>query len=310
MRELVIGVDGGGTSTRFAVADVASSSIIKTISTGSISPYVYSWEHVITNIKMGLASLFNDATGLNPNMVRVIALGVSGVDRPEHEVNFARRILPLLPNSIVKVVNDSVIALLGGMRNREGLLAISGTGSITFGMKENGDTMRVGGWGHVLGDEGSGYRLGLQAMRRVMRSHDKVNSATMLTDLVLGYLDLKESPDLLDWTNEINGDKAHIAALAVCVHEAAETRDQAALQILEIEARGLARQVETVHRRLFTSDLDHPVEVICAGGNLVNGREYFRIFGEIVSGFIAQAEIKHPDNTPVVGAVRLAMNSL
>ncbi|GAB4312377.1 MAG: BadF/BadG/BcrA/BcrD ATPase family protein [Candidatus Sumerlaeia bacterium] len=309
-RDLVIGVDGGGTTTRFAVADAESGQVIRQATSGSISPYVYPWDYVLTNIKMGLTALFNDATGLNPAHVRAAAFGVSGVDRPEHEVNFSKKVLPLMPQAIVKVVNDGVIALLGGLKGESGLLAISGTGSIAYGINPEGKDLRVGGWGHVLGDEGSGYRLGLEALRRIMRAYDQVSRPTLLTGLILKHLGLITPPDLLDWTNRIKADKGQIAALSVCVHEAAAAGDQAALQILEVEARGLARQVETIHRRLFDSHRSGPVEVVCAGGNLVNGRDYYRIFGQIISSLLPQAEVKHPEHQPVIGAVRLALKCL
>lgn len=310
MRELIVGVDGGGTTTRYAVADADSGIVIKQVTTGSISPYNHPWDFVLNNVKMGFTALFNDATGLSPAAVRVVAFGVSGVDRPEHEVNFAKKILPLMPNSIIKVVNDGVIALLGGIKKDYGLLAISGTGSIAYGVGPDHRDLRAGGWGPILGDEGSGYRLGLEAIRRVMRAYDQVSKSTLLTDLILRHLGLVTPPDLLDWTNKIKGEKMQIAALAVCVHDAAAANDHAALQILEIEARGLARQVETIYRRLYNPDRPIPVEVVCAGGNLVNGRDYYRIFGNIISGLIPMAEVKHPENQPVFGAVRLAKKSL
>lgn len=310
LRELIIGVDGGGTTTRFAVADAESGIVIRQTTTGSISPYNHPWDFVLNNVRMGYAALFNDATGLSPQGVRVVAFGVSGVDRPEHEVNFAKKVLPLMPNAIIKVVNDGVIALLGGIKNDYGLLAISGTGSIAYGVGPDRRDLRIGGWGPILGDEGSGYRLGFEALRRVMRAYDQVSKSTLLTDMILRHLGLVTPPDLLDWTSKIKGEKMQIAALSICVHDAAAAGDYAALQILEVEGRALARQVETIYRRLFNPDRPIPVEVVCSGGNLVNGRDYYRIFGNIISGLIPTAEVKHPDNPPVFGAVRLAKKSL
>ena len=82
----------------------------------------------------------------------------------------------------VVIVNDATAALVGGTGHPFGVVCVAGTGSIAFGVNRAGERARAGGWGHLLGDEGSGYAIGLEALRAVCRASDGRGPQTALTD--------------------------------------------------------------------------------------------------------------------------------
>src|SRR5207247_10758037 len=95
----------------------------------------------------------------------------------------------------VVIENDAVASLVGGIGRRVGVVTVAGTGSIAFGMNARGERRRAGGWGYLLGDEGSGYAIRLAGLRAVCRAHDGRGSATALTTLVGREYELASPPD-------------------------------------------------------------------------------------------------------------------
>merc|ERR1711964_171025 len=107
---------------------------------------------------------------------------------------------------------------MGG--TREGVIAISGTGSIVYGRNHGGKAARAGGWGHLLGDEGSGYDIGLQGLRAVVRMADGRQPSTLLIPEILTQISLTSPNQLVKWISKV--DKSQIAQLANSVFQAAQ----------------------------------------------------------------------------------------
>src|SRR5690606_12096698 len=122
-----------------------------------------------------------------------------------------------------------------------GILLIAGTGSSAWARGVDGRTARAGGWGHLLGDEGSGYALGVAALRAVARAHDGRAPSTDLRDAVLRHANVAAPEALIAWA--ASAAKAEIAALAPCVAEAAAADDAVARAIVDRAARDLADHV-------------------------------------------------------------------
>src|SRR4030095_5169289 len=99
----------------------------------------------------------------------VICLGIAGVDRAPDEA-IVRGIMKRIGyKATILVVNDALIALQAGIGDLPGIVIVAGTGSIAYGRNAKGEAARAGGWGYVLGDEGSGYWIGRLALRAVVR---------------------------------------------------------------------------------------------------------------------------------------------
>lgn len=168
----------------------------------------------------------------------------------------------------VRVVTDAEAALEDAFGGGPGLLLIAGTGSIAWGRAADGRTARAGGWGALLGDEGSGYALGLEALRAVARAHDGRGPDTQLLEPVLRAAGAADPESLIHWA--ATAAKAEIAALAPLVAAVAASPDAVAAGILDQAAHDLARHIAALHRRL--GPWPAPAPVALAGGLLAPGR--------------------------------------
>ena len=128
------------------------------------------------------------------------------------------------------------------------VVIVSGTGSCCYGNNPAGLTAKVGGWGHVLGDQGSGYEIGLNALQTVASHFDHTSSWPQLGARLLRALQLNEPNDLIDWAQAAT--KADLAALAVEVFQAWQARDQLASRIVTAAAGRLAADAVQCARKL------------------------------------------------------------
>ena len=131
----------------------------------------------------------------------------------------------------VHVGTDVQAAFHDAFGEGPGILLMAGTGSIAWGRAEDGRVARVGGWGWLLGDEGSGYAMGLEAMRRVARSADRRAPATQLTMRLLARLGLGSPEELIAWCGTAS--PGAVAALVPDIHAAAVDGDAVAAELLE-----------------------------------------------------------------------------
>ncbi len=305
MANYVIGVDGGGTKTLGAIAG-EDGKVIAQMEVGSTNPHSNSMDVVRANLK-SLTETLRAEAGASAEDVKAICLGMAGVDRPEDKPMVQNLVNEFLPVADVLPVNDGVIALTGGALKPFGIIVISGTGSIAFGINEKGERVRAGGWGHILGDEGSGYTLALRSLRAIMRAHDGRITCQRLQELILNHLQLERADQLLGWIRDIQADKAKIAALSRLVHQAAADGDETAAEILRSEAAELAEIVETVSRKLFPVDQKN-YEVIVAGGNLRKAEQFYNLFVTAMAGRLPGITVTRPRGEPVQGAVILALD--
>jgi glucosamine kinase len=148
----------------------------------------------------------------------------------------------------LRIVTDAEAAFYDAFADGPGILLIAGTGSIVWGRAEDGRTARAGGWGAILGDEGSGYALGLGALRAVVRAHDGRGEATSLAPAVLAHAGVDAPESLVAWA--AGASKREIAALAPAVASAAGAGDAVARRIVEEAAGELVAHVVALHHRL------------------------------------------------------------
>ncbi len=166
-------------------------------------------------------------------------LAGAGRDRERDAVQAAlsRRALA----TAVRVVTDAEAAFFDAFGDGPGLLLIAGTGSVAWGRSEDGREARVGGWGGLLGDEGSGYDIGLRALRSVARAVDGRGGKTELQERLLAQLQVGEPQALIAWA--AGAGKTEIAALAPIVCELAAAGDSAAVAIVETAVASLQSHV-------------------------------------------------------------------
>src|SRR4029079_10955142 len=179
-----------------------------------------------------------DRAGLVP---AAICLGIAGVDRDDDARVVSELMKRIGYKARILVVNDALIALEAGAPEQPGVVVIAGTGSIAYGRNDRNQAARAGGWGYMLGDEGSGYWIGRAALRAVLRESDRRGPATQLTPLLLNYYGVARAQDLIHQVYHNTLRPAAIASIAQCAQGAFSDGDPVAVGIL----RGSADQLES-----------------------------------------------------------------
>jgi N-acetylmuramic acid 6-phosphate etherase len=182
------------------------------------------------------------------------------------------------------------------------VLILSGTGSCCFGRVSGGKTLRLGGWGHILGDRGSGYDIGLGAVKAVIRAFDRNGKWPALGARLLGALLLNSPDDLIDWA--ARAAKSEVAALAVEVFRAASLHDPLARQILEAAAETLAQDGVDCAKRLVRQTSE--VQFVLAGGILVKQPAFAASIRRQLARAWPKCRVVTLEKEPVWGALELA----
>ena len=256
----VLGLDAGGTKTVCLLADEEGHVVAE--ARGGGANLQASGELEVEKVLHGVMA---DAIGDRRIVPAAICLGIAGVDRPGDSA-VVRAIMGRIGHRArVLVVNDALVALEAGAPGQPGVVVISGTGSIAYGRNAAGEAARSGGWGYVLGDEGSGYWIGRAALRAVLRESDRRGPRTALSDLLLRHFGVRASsgadPRGLQHEPEAGG---HRRARPVRPDGFLRGRSRSSIGILRAAANELEAAALSVARRLEL--IGQPFAFILAGG--------------------------------------------
>jgi N-acetylglucosamine kinase-like BadF-type ATPase len=296
----VLGIDAGGTKTVCQLADERATVIAEARAGGA--NLQAAGELAVEKVLHDVMEEALDDRGVVPT---AICLGIAGVDRPEDErvirgvmkrIGYMARIL---------VVNDALVALEAGAPGEPAVVIIAGTGSIAYGRNAKYEAARAGGWGYVLGDEGSGYWIGRAALRAVLREADRRGPETELTSLLLKHFGVARAQDLIHEVYHETPNPATIAAVAQCVQQAFLDGDPVAIGILRASADQLEQSGLSVARRLEMIGMPFPF--VLAGG-------IFRAVPWLHQELERRLPLASPKSVtrllnvePALGAVRLAL---
>ena len=287
----VAGIDGGGTRTRAVLVDPS----------GRICSWALGGSGNFQAIGLsGLESLMEELLGAlewrGGGDSLAMCLGLAGAGRIDEQEEIA---------DMVRARGWAGRAALEGAHGgRPGLIAISGTGSIVLGKNDVEKECRAGGWGPLLGDEGSGYCIGLDGLRAVFRARDGWGEETQLTE------DLKEELEIEHWDEAVRQvysgtwGRDRIAALGPRVFAAVRDGDQVAREIIAAAGIALGGKVGAVARRL---DLPGVVDLACVGGVLAREADLlWPYIKRAASGSVESLQRCIPRLPPVLGAALLA----
>jgi N-acetylglucosamine kinase-like BadF-type ATPase len=168
--EIYIGIDGGGTKTEVVALDVANRRSRRVVGAPS-NPNSVGWDASLQTMSALVADALRDLAGQDGARQRGagICVALAGVDRAEQVERMIRFWTTEYPGAAVQVVNDAAAALTAGTKGGPGIVLIAGTGSIAFGETADGRTARAGGYGYLIGDEGSGFDIGRQGMMAALQ---------------------------------------------------------------------------------------------------------------------------------------------
>ncbi|HYM24354.1 MAG TPA: BadF/BadG/BcrA/BcrD ATPase family protein [Vicinamibacterales bacterium] len=241
----VLGIDAGGTKTVCLLANERGEILAEARGPGA-NLYV-AGELAVEKV---LHSVMESAIGGRGIVPSAICLGIAGVDRQDEARTVSAIMRRIGHQSRVLVVNDALIALVAGARDDPAIVVIAGTGSIVYGRNSAGDAARAGGWGHMIGDEGSGYWIGREALSAVMRASDGRGPSTALTAEVLAHFEIADVSHLPKIVYDRELPRVNVAALGPLVERVAGQGDAAAAGILDRAAEELALSARSVATRL------------------------------------------------------------
>jgi N-acetylglucosamine kinase-like BadF-type ATPase len=306
---LLLGVDGGGTTTQAWLAEPGVC-ILGRGTSGPSNAKAVGLEAARRALESSIHAAFN-AAGLTPASVDVACFGLAGFDRPTD-----RKILREWAGAAgwahhLLIVNDGDLVVAAGTPEGWGIGLIAGTGSIAVGRTPDGRTTRSGGWGHLIGDEGSAYAVVLDALRLVARRADGREpyppDRDRLTTRFCAALGVGDTSQIVTTIYAPDFDRTRIAALAPEILEICSEFPELGVRLLVPAGAALAEMVIAVARSLGWSCGELPLAV--AGSFLLSATLVLEtLIGSLRQQGYHAGVVRVPD--PVRGAVVLAERSL
>lgn len=304
-RALFLGIEGGGTRTVALMADGAGRTIMRS-------------EFGPANLRLlsdaQLTRHFREISAGFPKPAAV-AIGLAGA---RDEKDFARirsTAAKAWPDVRCHATNDLETALaaapipkLKSQSTRSDsahiaqILVLSGTGSCCFGRAHDGRTAKMGGWGQILGDKGSGFEIGLRALKAIVYYHDRDGTWSNLGQRILRVLQLNEPNELIGWVQ--HADKKEIAAIAIEVFDAWREKDSIATDILAGAACSLAKDAVSCAKKLVRPN--RTTQFIFAGSVLLKQPRFARMVAVEIQSRWTDALIAPLKRESVWGAVEIA----
>lgn len=303
---LIIGIDGGQTSTKSVLATVDG----RVLAYGSGGPLIHlaadgSHERFVFSVGTAIRAAW-DAAGLAPRPVQAIGLGLTGVEAGTPE---AATVLELLPSCVdaqkADVQNDGIAALAGAHLGGPGVIVISGTGTISLGIDPGGRLGRAGGWGWLIGDEGSAVDIGRKGLMAALYAFDGIGDATLMEPGFRQYFGIASLVDAKRRVYASDFGARGFAALAQVVSAAAAAGDPIACAIVTSGGQALACEVAAVIRKLdFTGQ---PVPVAPVGGAFEHITGLRQAFTGALAAQPVAATVISSHLPPILGAAILAL---
>ena len=238
MKKYFAGVDAGGTITKIVVADEIHNIIFHKESPNSVNFYGMSYQQAKDNLKSLFQDVLNE-TGIST--FESICIGMSAFyEEPGQE--FQRDFTGFIDTKNILIDSDLRIAL-ECMEDQRGVMVISGTGSMLAHLQETGQVLTVGGFGHVIGDEGSAYHMAVAAIRAVVRDYEGWGEKTLLTKQLKAFYKISDIHQLIDIIHNLESAKSNIADFAVNLDICARQNDPVAINILQQEGTYLFLQL-------------------------------------------------------------------
>lgn len=299
-----IGIDGGGTKSRLIAVD-GEQALLGQNESGSTNLASNSKDEVLIELRK-LFSGFFAKTHVKQENCAGLCIGSAGIDYAGNKRQMEELISACGFTCPIMVVNDSQIVLAAATGGEAGAVVVSGTGSIALGMDVDGKTVRCGGWGHILDDVGSAYWMGIEGIRRALRSYDGRGQKTILEEHLSEAMGLRHITDCLEPVYDGVLGKQDIAKLAPLVSKSAQAGDQVSIKIMEDSARELFLLADAVLRKLSIL----PDVVTVSGGTIVNDEILLRLFTEIMARERPAVRVEKIRAEPIMGAVFLAKRHL
>ena len=299
----VLGIDVGGSKTVCLLADEVGAVLAEVRGPGANLQAAGELQ-----VEKIVHRAMEDALVGRDDRPAVVCIGIAGVDRDDDARVVSSIMHRISRGARIVVVNDALIALVAAAGESPGIVIVAGTGSIAFGRNARGLAARAGGWGHMIGDEGSGYWIGREALAAAVREVDGRGPHTALTEDVLAHFGVQDAAGLVAIVYNREVPRANVATLGPIVQRARDRGDAVATHILDRAADELSLAAASVAARLEMRG--EPFSFVLAGS-------MFRVVPSIVDELrrrlvevAPRAEVKLLNVEPATGAVALALAEL
>jgi N-acetylglucosamine kinase-like BadF-type ATPase len=324
---LFVGLDFGGSGTRAALATAEGE--LLAFGRGGPSGHTGSGPAQRRLLGRALDAALAPIAPLIADRPAVISAGTTGLSLPGRRDAIALELNVRFPPATIRVTNDALIALWGGLAGRQGVAVLAGTGSIALARAADGREARAGGWGYLLGDEGGAFWLGRAALASLLRVLEGRQAHGLLTRSLLTALRLDPAtaavPDVVAWTNvgprparpgptgttaASSGDTvARIGGLAPLVSRAADDGDPLAVDLLCQAGHALAEMASAATRQLWPATLPDSLAVVCRGGLWAAGDALVQPFTTALAERGLPTHLTAALLPPVGGALLLALGA-
>lgn len=297
-----LGFDCGATKSECAAADT-NGMILCSITGKPANFLVIGADKASENI-LSLITECKAKINCGYNDIISIVIGAAGAGREEDAETLRGSLLNLASGNGITitsltVIGDAQIALEGAFPNKPGSILIAGTGSIIYGKDEEGKIYRVGGFGRIIGDEGSGYSIGRKALQSVAKFFDGSGERSDIVSLMSEKYKINSSEELIKKIYKENFD---IASTAELVLNSANKGDKIAMAILEEETDELVHQLRAMMKKMNVDELN----VSFAGSLVLNKNVYSDMLLEKIKSSLPTITIVKAKYSPVQGAIRIA----
>jgi N-acetylglucosamine kinase-like BadF-type ATPase len=262
---MIIGIDGGGTKTIGILVD-EQGSIASIATVGPTNPNSSNYETIRAELKK-LFFLLKKEKALTEE--DIVFAGISGVEsggKKEWFTKILREFTGITPQIIVD--NDAITALYSETKGEAGIVCISGTGSIAFGVNDEQKRERVGGWGYLIKDEYSGFSIGKQALDKVFFEFDKGMPASVLAKRILDLFNVEQIPQLVPQVYELGKTRDRVASIAELVITLSNNGDETCRKLLHIAAASMLEDIKVLYGKLYdiANQQHSPLPIILTGG--------------------------------------------
>lgn len=300
---LWIGIDGGATKTRAVVVDEGGNVIAEGLA-GPTNYQIVGVDAACLHLYRAVTAALTQVDG-TPT-VRGIVAAFAGLDGPADVPPVRRMMESAAAEFSVSewwAVNDSVAAWSGALAGEPGVIVISGSGAAALAVGIDGVSVHADGWGHWLGDEGSGFDIGRQGLCAAVRATDQRGPATRLLDRMIARFGA-EWPSWVTSLNAMPGGAAHaqISSFAPDVVESAASGDAVARDVLIRAAEVLAQTAASV---ILRAQLPSP-QVATVGSLFVHSQILYNKFSKHLTELVPDAKVDRPKLQPAEGAALLA----
>ena len=295
-----IGIDGGGTNTKWVFTN-EKLNLISSFETGASNPLAIGFT--------GSSKIISDIicrtcfkSSIKENFC--VVAGIAGCGNKSNAGKLKKMVINRLKRSKLypdyfEIISDAEIALEGALNGKPGAVLILGTGSIVIGKNEFNEIFKIGGYGKLIGDEGSGYSIGRKGLQAAAKCFDNRSSNTILTEYLFKKFGIVNRETMI---KKVYSNKIDIASIAQLVFKSAENGDHICKKILDSEIKEVLLHIKVLQRFIKLGKIQ-----LAFTGGITSNYNYFgtRLKKEINNRFknIKIITAKHPSE---IGAVIIA----